>query len=104
MSKQLHYSEQAHQGTAVVVEEGGRKMSVGIHSNILQNLESHIFSLWFKCSSPEMFLCSLHRVCHILCFFLGTGYCIRVISFLQLQCYPLLQLDPGMMSRKKDIL
>lgn len=41
MSKQLHYSEQAHQGNAVVVvEEGSRKMTVGIHSHILQNLQS----------------------------------------------------------------
>lgn len=57
----------------------------------------------FKSSSPEMFLCSLHRVCHILGFFLGTGYYIHVISFPLLQCYPLLQLDPGMTSRRKDI-
>lgn len=39
-SNQLHYSEQAHQGNAVVVEEGSRKMTVGIHSHILQNLQS----------------------------------------------------------------
>lgn len=79
-------------------------MTIQIHNNILQNLQSFPFSLWFKSSLPEMFLYSLHRVCHILCFFLGTGYYIHVISFLLLQCYLLLQLDPGMMSRNKDIL
>lgn len=57
----------------------------------------------FKSSSPVMFLCSLHRVCHTLGFFLGIGYYIHVISFPLLQCYPLLQLDPGMASRWKDI-
>lgn len=55
MSKQLHCSEQAHQGNAVVVEERSRKMTVLIHNNIFNIYK--VFHSPFS-SNPAHLRCS----------------------------------------------